>query len=163
LVRVQATAYRGGMRMFRAALVWCVVAAGFVGCQKASDETSAKRMPQPPPPPAREISVPDQVRIEVTVGGKPSAPIDAPRLRGTPPDFADGEGGAWKLTTLVGTELAPPGTEFRVTGAPAAGLLLTQPARSDEPQPVLMLNRRGELVATLLSPNAPFPPFHGEG
>jgi hypothetical protein len=148
------------MRILSAALVCCLVAGG---CQKASDETSAKRMPKPPPPPAREISVPDQVRIEVTVRGKPSAPIDAARLRATPPDFADSERRAWKLATLVGPEQAPPSTEFLVTGAPAAGLLLTQPAGSDEPQPVLMLNRRGELIATLVSPSAPFPPFHGEG
>jgi hypothetical protein len=26
-----------------------------------------------------------------------------------------------------------------------------------------MLNRRGDLVATMLAPNAPFPPFHGAG
>jgi hypothetical protein len=34
---------------------------------------------------------------------------------------------------------------------------------STDAQPALMLNRRGDLVATMLAPNAPFPPFHGAG
>jgi hypothetical protein len=131
------------------------------GCQKASDATQAKRMPQPPP--ARDISVPDGLRIEVVVAGKDAPVIDAARLRATPPDFADSERRAWKLTTLLGAALATPGTEFVVSGAPSAGLVLTQPATATEPQPALMLNRRGDLVATMLTPNAPFPPYHGAG
>jgi hypothetical protein len=131
------------------------------GCQKASDATQAKRMPQPPP--AREISVPDGLRIEVVVAGKDAPAIDAARLRATPPDFADSERRAWKLTTLLGAAVATPGTELVVSGAPSAGLVLTQPATATEPQPALMLNRRGDLVATMLTPNAPFPPYHGAG
>src|SRR3954469_22658841 len=101
------------------------------GCQKASDATQAKRMPQPPP--ARDISVPDGLRIEVVVAGKDAPAIDAARLRATPPDFADSERRAWKLTTLLGAALATPGTEFVVSGAPSAGLVLTQPATATEP------------------------------
>ncbi|HWE30154.1 MAG TPA: hypothetical protein VHB97_19240, partial [Polyangia bacterium] len=56
-----------------------------------------------------------------------------------------------------------PGSEFVVTGAPSAALVLTQPAAPADPQPALMLNRRAELVATMLTPNAPFPSFHGAG
>jgi hypothetical protein len=133
------------------------------GCQKASDATQAKRMPQPPPPPvqAQELRVPDGLHIDVVVGGKPAPAIDAARLRATPPDFADAERHAWKMTTLVGP-LAP-GSEIVVSGAPAAGLVLKQPPASTDPQPVLMLNRRGDLVATMVTPNAPFPPYHGAG
>jgi hypothetical protein len=131
------------------------------GCQKASDATQAKRMPQPPPAP--EIRVPDALRIEVVVSGKEAPVIDASRLRATPPDFADAERRAWKLATLVGGAVATPGTEFVVSGAPSAGLVLKQPATATEAQPALMLNRRGDLVATMVTPNAPFPPFHGAG
>ena len=155
------------MRSLRAVLFGFAIAAAPLGaaagggCQKASDATQAKRMPQPPP--ARELSVPDALRIEVVVGGKPAPAIDAARLRATPPDFGDRERRAWKLSTLLGAALAKPGTEFVVTGAPAAGLVLTQPARATDPQPALLLNRRGDVVATLLTPNAPFPSFHGAG
>lgn len=118
-------------------------------------------MPQPPPAP--ELRVPDGLRIDVVVSGKDAPAIDASRLRATPADFADSERRAWKLVTLLGAGVVTPGTELVITGAPAAGLVLTQPAAAADPQPALMLNRRGELVATMLTPNAPFPPFHGAG
>ncbi|HSN31550.1 MAG TPA: hypothetical protein VLU41_02610 [Ideonella sp.] len=155
------------MRSPRAALVGFAIAAASLlvmasgGCQKASDATQAKRMPQPPP--ARELSVPDGLRIDVVVAGQPAPAIDAARLRATPPDFIDRERRAWRLSTLVGAAAATPGTEFVVSGAPAAGLVLTEPASASDPQPALMLNRRGEVVATMLTPNAPFPSFHGAG
>lgn len=134
-----------------------------VGCTKASDATSAKRMPQPPPPATRDVPLPDGLRIEVVVAGKPARAVDAARLRALPPDFQDPERRAWKMTTLLGADVVPPGTELVISGAPAAGLLLTQPPNASDPQPVLMLNRRGEVVATVLTPGAPFPPYHGEG
>ncbi len=145
--------------MVRVVLLAFAIGGLGAGCQKASDATQAKRMPQPPP--AREISVPDGLHIDVIIGEKPAPPIDAARLRALAPEFADSERRARKLTTLVGG--AAPGTEFVISGAPAAGLVLTQPASATEPQPVLMLNRRGDLVATMVAPNAPFPQFHGAG
>jgi hypothetical protein len=145
--------------MKRVVFVVLAVAGLLAGCQKASDATQAKRMPQPPP--AREISVPEGLHIDVMIGDKPAPPIDAARLRALAPEFSDSERRAWKLTTLVGG--VAPGTEFVISGAPSAGLVLTQPASAIEPQPVLMLNRRGDLVATMVAPNAPFPQFHGAG
>ena len=155
-------AYGLKMRIGVAALVFGL---GLAACQKASDEASAKRMPLAPPPPQthKEMVLPDGLHIEVMVRGKPAPAIDAARLRATAPDFQDSERRAWKLSTLVGAALSPPATEFTVSGAPMAALVLTQPRGADEPQPVLMLNRRGDVVATMLAPNAPFPPFHGEG
>jgi len=147
--------YAGG-----ALLIALLVGGAASGCQKASDVTQAKRMPQPPP--ARDISVPDALRIEVVVGGKSAPAIDAARLRATSPDFVDSERRAWKLSTLLGSAVGP-GTEFVVSGAPSASLVLTQPSAASDAQPALMLNRRGDLVATMLAPNEPFPPFHGEG
>ena len=145
--------------MLRVVLFALAIAGLAGGCQKASDATQAKRMPQPPP--AREISVPDGLHIDVVLGDKPAPAIDAARLRAATPDFVDSDRRAWKLATLVGGAAA--GTEFVISGAPSAGLVLTQPASATEPQPVLMLNRRGDLVATMVAPKAPFPPFHGAG
>src|SRR5690348_14530431 len=98
--------------MMRVVLLACVLAAAGSGCQKASDATQAKRMPQPPPAP--EIRVPDALRIEVVVGGKDTPAIDAARLRATPPDFADSERRAWRLTTLLGPTVGA-GTELVIT------------------------------------------------
>jgi hypothetical protein len=147
------------------AAVLVAIAVVAAACQKASDATQAKRMPQPPPSAsaARDVDVPDGLRIDVVVGGKPAPAIDAARLRATKPDFADNERRAWKLQTLLGAEVVPPGTELVVSGAPSTGLVMKQPDAAAEPQPVLMLNRRGDVIATALSPNAPFPAFHGEG
>ena len=131
------------------------------GCQRAGDEARAKRMPRPPPLP--EISVPDGLHIAVMIDGAPAAAIDAPRLRSTPSDFSDAERRAWKLPTLLGRGTGAAGTQFAVSGTPTAALLLTQPATATESQPGLMLNRRGDLVATMITPAAPFPSFHGEG
>lgn len=141
--------------------LFAIVGIAVGGCQKASDATQAKRMPQPPPAP--EIRVPDGLRIEVVVRGKEAPAIDAARLRATPPDFADAERRAWKLATLIGATVVTPGTELAISGAPSAELLLKQPATASEAQPVLLLNRRGDLVATMVTPNAPFPPYHGAG
>jgi hypothetical protein len=152
------------MRSTLAALVLMAAAVvGVAACQKASDETSAKRMPLAPPPPAKEMLLPEGLHIEVVIRGKPAAAIDAAKLRATPPDFQDAERRAWRLASLVGAAQAPAATEFVVSGSPNAALVLTQPGTAAEPQPVLMLNRRGDVVATMLTPNAPFPPFHGEG
>jgi hypothetical protein len=131
------------------------------GCQGVGEDARAKRMPRPPPLP--EIRVPDGLNIAVTIGSTAAPSIDAARLRSTPSDFSDAERRAWKLPTLLGRETSAPGTQFAVTGAPTAALLLTEPATATEPQPGLMLNRRGDLVATMIAPNAPFPSFHGEG
>src|SRR4051794_34668823 len=151
------------MWALRVAAIAAILVAGGA-CQKASDATQAKRMPQPPPAPSgRDVDIPDGLRIEVVVGGKPAAPIDAARLRAVKPDFVDSERRAWKLESLLGGDVVPAGTELVVSGAPSAGLVLTQPAAGGDPQPVLMLNRRGDVIATMLAPNAPFPPFHGEG
>jgi hypothetical protein len=40
---------------------------------------------------------------------------------------------------------------------------MQRPATADEPQPVLFFTRRGEVVATQVRPEDPFPQFHGQG
>src|SRR3954451_16423233 len=113
--------------MLRVIVFSFAIIAGGGGCQKASDATQAKRMPQPPPAPAPELHVPDGLHIEVVIAGKDAPAIDAARLRGTPPDFADSERRAWKLVTLLGPSVVTAGTELVVSGAPTASLVMTQP------------------------------------
>ena len=130
-----------------------------LGCQKASETSDAKRRPQPPPAPRTQP--PSTLSIDVHVGERAGPPITAARLATTPPDFQDPERRAWKLTTLLGAAAA--GTRFVVAGESAASLMLEEPASAEAPQPVLMLNRRGDVIATVASPKQPFPAFHGEG
>ena len=145
--------------MWRPALV---AASLFValGCQKASDSANAKRMPQPPPAP-RTRPLPT-LTIAVQIGDHAAPPVTAARLAATPPDFQDPERRAWKLSTLLG-DAVQPGTQLVFTGDSTTSLLMQEPAAAADPQPVLMLNRRGELIATVASPKQPFPPYHGEG
>jgi hypothetical protein len=148
---------------------WSLAAVSFafavVSCQKASDEGDTKRVPRPPPSalPGEAASVPAQLRVEVVVDGSPAAVIDAARLEARPADFADAERRAWKLTPLLGDAAARPGAVMAVAAKDGPEVLLRSPATAEEPQPVLMVSRRGEVVATMLDPLAPFPEYHGRG
>ena len=55
------------------------------------------------------------------------------------------------------------GVVIAVSGADRPEVLLRNPEDADKPQPALMTTRRGELVATMVSPQDPFPEYHGRG
>jgi hypothetical protein len=133
-----------------------------VGCQKASDTSDAKRRPNPPPTVA-PVDPPAGLRIPVEIDGKPAAPIDAARLRALPPDFQDSERRAWRFVTLLGPTATAEDHEVAAVGEDNVAVLFPRPSSATDPQPVLMINRRGDVIATLLSPSAPFPAYHGEG
>jgi len=132
------------------------------GCQKASDATAEKRMPKPPPV-ASPVEPPATLRIAVEIDGREQPPLDAARLKSVPPDFSDAERRAWKLSTLLGAPAARPGVELAAIGADGVAVVFPPPSAPGDLEPSLMINRRGDIVATLLSPKAPFPPYHGEG
>jgi hypothetical protein len=136
---------------------WVVLLA-FCACQKASEER--QKMPKLPPPLQSRIA--PSLRIEVEVGGQAQTAIDAARLSKTPPDFSDGEHRAWRFATLLGQPI-PAGSSIAITGAQNVTLTLKQPPNAKDPQPVLTENRRGEVVAALVSPDDPFPAYHGQG
>jgi hypothetical protein len=127
-------------------------------CQKASEER--REMPKLPPPPQAKVA--PTLRIDVDVDGKAQAPIDAARLAKAAPDFTDGEHKAWRFSTILGLPITP-GTSIAVTGAQNVTITLKQPQGAKDPQPVLTESRRGEIVAALISPEDPFPAFHGQG
>jgi len=123
---------------------------------KGDAPNEERRLPHLHPPPS--VSVPDAIRIEVEIDGRPAAPIDATRLRATPPDFADDERSAWRLDRLL-----PVTGDARFAVEGGAGVtVVIDPAQIDR-VPALLLNRRGELLVVALDPKDPFPAFHGAG
>ncbi len=143
--------------------IFAVLALAFAAaaCQKASDEGDTKRVPRPPPP--EEVRVPAQLHVEVTVDGAPAPALDAARLDAAPPDFADQERRAWKLAPLLGEAALRPGAVMAAAAKEGPEVLLRAAPSATDPQPVLMVSRRGEVVVTMLDPSAPFPEFHGRG
>jgi hypothetical protein len=131
------------------------------GCSRLSDSTDTKRSPKPPP--SASVAVPASLHIDVEVDGTPAAPIDAARLEAVKPDFSDDDHRAWRLTTLVGPAAARPGVVIAAVADQGVALELRPTGAATDPAPVLELNRRGEVVVTMMSPGEPFPEFHGKG
>ena len=118
-----------------------------------------KRAPIPPPPPA--IELPAELSIPVEVDGAPAAPITDESLTGLKPDFADEERRAWRLSRILADYRE--GAVVEAMGREGVSITMPRPASLEEPQPVLFFTRRGDVVATLVKPEDPFPRFHGQG
>jgi len=130
-------------------------------CSKTSDTTDAKRSPKPPP--SASVTIPAGLHVEVEIDGAPAPVIDAARLAATKPEFSDDEHRAWRLTTLVGPAGLRPGVTIDALGDKGLGLEMHPTAAPGDPVPVLSLNRRGEVVVEVVTPDDPFPDFHGKG
>jgi hypothetical protein len=133
--------------------------AGLLACSRAGEEETGKRAPIPPPPPV--IELPENLNIPVEVDGVPAEPITRQRLAALKPDFADEERRAWRLSRI----LPEHGEDAVVEAVGREGVSITmpRPPTADDPQPVLFFTRRGDVVATLVRPEDPFPRFHGQG
>jgi hypothetical protein len=134
---------------------WLPMCALLFACSKASD--SSKQMPKLPPPP----SVQPSVRITVELDGSPGPTIDGARLHALKPDFEDAEHRAWRMTTLLGPLDAT--KTVAVTGENDVTVQFHRTSDTRDPQPALMLTRRGDVVALLVDPADPFPSYHGQG
>jgi hypothetical protein len=135
-----------------------VVLAALAACSKASEEGQTRQWPVPPP--GKEVAIPAQLAIAVTVDGVPKPAITADTLRAARPDYADEERKAWKIPSLVG-EAGAPGV---VEATTPAGVSVTFPHPTpDGLEPVLFLTRRGEVIVAALDPKDPFPRYHGQG
>jgi hypothetical protein len=141
-------------------LILCCMLLG-LGCDNAGNANDGKRMPNPPPPASHDL--PAGLRIEVDIDGKAAAAIDAAKLGATAPHFEDNDRRAWRLSGLVGGPASEKGAVFSVTGEKGITITLHQPEGDDDPVPVLIVSRRGEIMAALIDPSQPFPPFHGRG
>lgn len=126
------------------------------------DPNEARRMPNPPPPEASAAFA--QIgEIEVVMDGVAQPKLDAAKLEATAPDFVSEDRRAWKFTTLLGPAANGVGSKLAVTGE--KGLVLELP-RADEPAspiPVLVVSRRGDVMAAMVTEQDPFPPYHGRG
>ena len=130
-------------------------------CSKAGEEQQgAKRAPIPPPPPEL-IEVPATLSIPVEVDGVPAEPVTQATLTKQQPDFADEERRAWRLSRILPSYVE--GASIEAVGRDGVSMTMSRPATLDEPQPVLFVTRRGDVVATLVRPEDPFPDFHGQG
>ncbi len=129
-------------------------------CQDGSDLTEAKRSPKPPPP---ESDALPQITIAVEVDGAAAKPIDPARLDAVPPEFSEEDRRGWRLATLLGEAAKREGAVLAVSGEDGPEVLLRVPKDVEAPQPALLVSRRGEVVATMVSPQAPFPGYHGRG
>lgn len=135
---------------------WILIACA-AACGKGDD--GHKRTPQPPPTGA---GLPADLSIAVEINGKAAAPITADRLRALEPDFATEDHRAWKLVRVLGDEL-PAGAVIEAEGDGDVSIAMRPPPGDADPQPVLVLTRRGEVGAAMVAPSEPFPDYHGHG
>lgn len=146
---------------FLVALLVAMAALVVVACQKASESTEGKRMPKPPPPASGAPST--SLSIAVDVDGNAGSAIDAAKLDATPPDYRDEEHRAWKLSTLVGPSADRDGSAIAVTGQNNMTIVMRTAKTKADSLPVLSINRRGEVMVGMVSPDQPFPAYHGRG
>jgi hypothetical protein len=140
--------------------VFAVVAAlALASCGKCGGANDEQLLPKLPPGDASAVGA--TISVAVTISGKPATALTAERLEATPPDFHDAERRGWRLDRLFGD--AGANATYTVTGAKGVGIVLHRSADPAAAVPVLILNRRGELLATLVDPQDPFPAFHGQG
>lgn len=130
-----------------------------IGCSKAGEEQGGKRAPIPPPPASAEI--PAELAIPVEVDGNPVEAVTHETLVRVAPDFADDERRAWRLSRILPQYAV--GASVEAVGRDGVSMTMPRPATLDEMQPVLFITRRGDVVATLVKPEDPFPDFHGQG
>lgn len=129
------------------------------GCSRASTEGEAKQWATPPP--AKDIPIPANLHIAITVDGAARPAITGDSLGGAKPDFADDDHKAWLIPTLV-SEAGPAGSSVEAVSATGVSLKFARPT-AEGLEPVLFLTRRGDVIVSALDPKAPFPRYHGQG
>ncbi|HEY3820011.1 MAG TPA: hypothetical protein VGL81_22755 [Polyangiaceae bacterium] len=139
-----------------------VLAVLLTACKRPSgDANESRQMPKLPPPPA--VEAPAELSVAVVVDGQAAPALDRARLDAVPADFADGDRRAWKMETLLGEPASRPGAAFTITGDKDVAIVLHRPRSAADEIPVLVLNRRGQLLAAMVESDAPFPGYHGQG
>lgn len=135
----------------------CLLVVLLVAC-RGETPNEERKLPQLQPGPFR---IPPDLRIPLVLDGAAAGAIDASRLEAKRADFRDEERHAWRLDNLLATELRT--GRARISGVQAAGASLVVELPAKEHVPVLLVNRRGNALLTIVDPQDPFPRFHGEG
>ena len=143
--------------MRRAALVLLLGLA----CSKAGEEQQGTKRAPIPPPVEQGTALPVGLSIPVEVDGAAAPPVTTATLSAQTPDFADDERRAWRLSAILPAYVA--GATVEAVGRDGVSMAMPRPATLEEPQPVLFVTRRGDVVAMVVDPNDPFPDFHGQG
>lgn len=130
-------------------------------CSKAGEEQQGTKRAPIPPPPQQPADLPADLSIAVEVDGAPADPVTQKMLAAHPPDFADEERRAWRLSRILPAYVE--GASVEAVGRDGVSMTMPRPPTLEEPQPVLFVTRRGDIVATVLDPDNPFPDFHGQG
>src|SRR5262245_66658096 len=138
---------------------WLLALVALAGCAKARDESEAKQWQTQPPP--KEVTIPANLSIDVTVNGAAKAAITASTLRDAKPDFADEERKAWLIPTLI-PDASPTGTTVEAVAPGGFSVKFAHPT-TEGLEPVLFLTRRGEVIVAALAPKDPFPRWHTQG
>jgi hypothetical protein len=134
-----------------------LVALAGSACSKPTEENDAKVWPKPPPQPSRDVTIPADLSIAVTLDGNPQPAITAETLRKTRPDFADTDRKAWKIASLVAG--ADPAHVIEASSSSGISVKFAHATHL----PVLFLTRRGEVIVAAVDPKDPFPGHHGQG
>jgi hypothetical protein len=136
-----------------------LLALTLASCGKCGGANDARLMPKLLPIDASVAAA--TIKVAVTISGKPATDLTGERLEATSPDYHDAERRSWRLDRLFGD--AGANATYTVTGAQGVSIVLRRSADPAAAVPLLLLNRRGELLATLVDPQDPFPAFHGQG
>ena len=138
--------------------IWIWIAILAIACH-GDEPNEERKLPKLQPPPT--VAIPRDLRVPISIDGKPAAALDAARLDANKPDFADAERSAWRVDTLFRADM--PGGHARIAAFGDNGVSLALDVPAKGAVPVLLLNRRGQVVLTVIDPASPFPGFHGQG
>lgn len=132
-----------------------------VGCSKPGEDSEAKRTPIPEPAP--DVVVPTDWFVPVEVAGANVRNLDASALNASEADYSADDRKAWRLDKLLSDSEFPAGSLIEAIGSDGVGIAMRRPSGDDAPVPVIVLTRRGEVVAAAVKASDPFPDFHGQG
>lgn len=142
----------------KTALLLALFVLGLQPACRGSTPNEERKLPQLNPGP---FQIPVALRIPVIVDGVSQNAIDAAKLQARPPDYRDDEHHAWRLDRLLAAEIRT--EKARVSGIQSTGAAIVVQLPAERPVPVLVVNRRGQVLLTLVDPSDPFPRFHGQG
>lgn len=134
--------------MSRRALL-AIAAAMLIGCRVASE-------------PGEAPDIPDGVRVQVEIEGRELGPITSAGLRAAAPTYLDRDHRAWRLADVLPAHALKAGMQLDVEESSGQRTILTR-LGAGPAEPVLMVNRKGQVLVALVEPSDPFPAFHGRG
>ncbi len=108
-------------------------------------------------------AIADGISVAVLIDGAPGPVIDSARLRRVPPDYTDAERRAWRLSTLLPNRYDPETMDVALEDPSGERHALMSPADGRQRVVVVAINRAGALRVAAVSPDKPFPDFHGRG